>query len=202
MVGGPEIWGSETEVLDGGRVRKVTLFGEGAVLSYAEVVENWRRDAAFKTFFSNLLAAAPYPAFFWETPPVTRSSLGRAFECVLVDSPALARMTAAPNAFSQPFAAAPEDEVAAFENLGGDAWLVAPRPLPEAADYPHLAAFLRAAPVRQQAALWRRTAEGLVRRLSERPLWVSTSGLGVAWLHVRLDSRAKYYVYQPYRSAA
>ena len=133
---------------------------------------------------------------------MTRSSLGRAFECVLVDSPALARMTAAPNAFSQPFAAAPEDEVAAFENLGGDAWLVAPRPLPEAADYPHLAAFLRAAPVRQQAALWRRTAEGLVRRLSERPLWVSTSGLGVAWLHVRLDSRAKYYVYQPYRSAA
>ena len=196
------VWGSEIEELDGGRVRKVTLFGEGAVLSYAEVVENWRRDGAFNAFFSNLLAAAPFPAFFWETPPVTRSTLGRGFECVLIDSLALARMTAAPSAFSRHFAESPEDEVVDFENLGGDAWLVAPRPLPEAADYPQLAAFLRAAPARQKTALWRRTAEALERRLSEQPLWVSTSGLGVAWLHIRLDSRPKYYVFQPYRSFA
>lgn len=31
------------------------------------------------------------------------------------------------------------------------------------------------------------------------PLWVSTSGLGVSWLHVRLDSRPKYYTYAPYK---
>ena len=196
------VWRSETEDLDGGRVRKVTLFGEEAALSHAEVAENWRQDAAFNAFFSDLLAAAPFPAFFWETPPVTRVALGRAFECVMVESPALARLTACPAAFSRHFAAAPEDEVVAFENLGGDAWLVAPRPLPEAEGYPHLAAFLRAAPAAQKAALWRRTGEALERCLSERPLWVSTSGLGVAWLHVRLDSRPKYYVFQPYRSAA
>ena len=195
-------WCSETEELDGGRVRKVTLFDGEAALSYAEVAGNWRQDAAFNAFFSEVLTAAPFPAFFWETPPVTRASLGRAFECVLVDAPALDRLTADPGAFPEPFSAAPEGAVADFGNLGGDAWLVAPCPLAAAGGYPHLAAFLRSAPAAQRDALWRRTGEALARRLSERPLWVNTSGLGVAWLHVRLDSRPKYYVFQPYRSVA
>jgi len=33
-----------------------------------------------------------------------------------------------------------------------------------------------------------------------RRTWLSTSGLGVGWLHVRLDSRPKYYTYEPYKS--
>ena len=33
-------------------------------------------------------------------------------------------------------------------------------------------------------------------------LWVSTSGLGVYWLHVRLDSYPKYYQHAPYKNAA
>jgi hypothetical protein len=45
----------------------------------------------------------------------------------------------------------------------------------------------------------RATGAAVAARLSARPLWLSTSGLGVAWLHVRLDSRPKYYSYAPYR---
>jgi hypothetical protein len=29
--------------------------------------------------------------------------------------------------------------------------------------------------------------------------WVSTSGLGVPWVHVRLDERPKYFQFGPYR---
>ena len=36
-------------------------------------------------------------------------------------------------------------------------------------------------------------------RTSELPVWVSTNGDGVAWLHVRIDERPKYYAYAPYR---
>ena len=36
--------------------------------------------------------------------------------------------------------------------------------------------------------------------LSDQPLWVSTCGLGVYWLHVRLDSFPKYYRYAPYQT--
>ena len=31
------------------------------------------------------------------------------------------------------------------------------------------------------------------------PIWFSTSGSGVAWLHFRLDSRPKYYTYKPFK---
>jgi len=32
-----------------------------------------------------------------------------------------------------------------------------------------------------------------------KTFWVSTSGLGVAWLHVRVDSKPKYYSHEAYR---
>ena len=32
----------------------------------------------------------------------------------------------------------------------------------------------------------------------DMPLWVSTAGLGVSWLHVRLDARPKYYRHDAY----
>ena len=35
---------------------------------------------------------------------------------------------------------------------------------------------------------------------SQRPLWLSTNGLGVAWLHARIDARPKYYSHRPYRA--
>ena len=37
-------------------------------------------------------------------------------------------------------------------------------------------------------------------RSPEETTWLSTSGLGVYWLHVRLDSYPKYYTYRPYKA--
>ena len=31
-----------------------------------------------------------------------------------------------------------------------------------------------------------------------KPVWLSTSGMGVAWLHFRLDQRPKYYTYRAF----
>jgi hypothetical protein len=120
-----------------------------------------------------------------------------------VDSSTLAERTPDRRAFAAQFVdAGNADGIAAFENLGGDAFLVAPCPLGPETDYAHIAAFTRGAPAAQQHALWRRVGESVARHVSTRPLWVSTSGLGVIWLHVRLDSRPKYYSYEPYRRGA
>ena len=51
----------------------------------------------------------------------------------------------------------------------------------------------------QVRALWRVTAQEMLRSIGERPVWLSTAGGGVAWLHIRLDSRPKYYSFEPYR---
>jgi hypothetical protein len=77
--------------------------------------------------------------------------------------------------------------------------LVVPRPLAEASAYTHVARFFRFAPRAQQDELLRVLGTVVPTMLSDRPLWLSTAGLGVAWLHVRLDSRPKYYRFDRYR---
>jgi len=128
----------------------------------------------------------------------TRSLLQKWFTSCLKGSPDRGRE---PEVFAAPFAAAgPGALVASFPNLGGDATLIAPCPDAAAGPYPHLAAFCRRAPKRQLLAFWKAVGEALADSLSARPLWLSTSGLGVAWLHARLDSTPKYYTHAPYRS--
>lgn len=194
------MWDTEIESLDGGRVHKVLILDGERVLPYAAVLGGWRTDARFRKFFNQLLADAPFEAFFWETPPLTRTSLDQPFECVIVNSPALAGVDADRAAFAAYFDSA-SDTVTDFPNLGRDALLVAPCPQGPEQVYPHLAAFVRDGPVAQQQALWQRVGECVAGRLTDRPLWVSTSGLGIYWLHVRLDSFPKYYTWRPYMHA-
>jgi len=39
------------------------------------------------------------------------------------------------------------------------------------------------------------------KRINAKRVWLSTAGMGVSWLHVRLDDRPKYYGHRPYRIA-
>jgi hypothetical protein len=194
------MWATRVGVLSDGRVRRVAVLRDGAAISYAEVVEQWRTSRSFRAFFGALLANSPYEAYYWETPPVTQATAARSFEFVLVDSPELAALAPEPGAFAGHFT--PSQAVATFANLGGDALLVAPAPQGPLAAYAHLAVFARQAPTSQQHALWQAVGAAVARRLSSAPLWLSTSGLGIAWLHVRLDERPKYYAYEPYRVQA
>jgi hypothetical protein len=89
--------------------------------------------------------------------------------------------------------------VVEFPNLGRDAIMVVPCPIGAASKYGHLAAFIRQAPESQKHALWEVVGEAMERRLGKSPVWLSTAGAGVSWLHVRLDDRPKYYGYGPYR---
>ncbi|HEY6579363.1 MAG TPA: hypothetical protein VIY09_08570 [Rhizomicrobium sp.] len=148
------------------------------------------------------LAIREYPAFFWEMPPIRRGQTDIDYECVTIRSDALARMCPNAEAFASQFQTKP-DAVVSFRNLGGDALLIAPRPIAELPRYSHIAAFLRAGPKEQQHELFQalgRAIDSELRRTTER-IWISTSGLGIAWLHIRLDSQPKYYQHRPYAKA-
>ena len=131
---------------------------------------------------------------------MTTTAVGREFEFVLLDAPGLDRAPDA-DAFAEQFRAAGKDAHAvAFPNLGNDALLVVPCPAGPATAYVHLASFVRHAPEAQVHELWRVVAAATQSRLGPRPTWLSTAGMGVSWLHVRLDSRPKYYGFAPYRA--
>ena len=150
----------------------------------------------------SLIAKAPFPACYWETPPVSTATFDQQFEFVLVDSSQLRDVRADSVTFAGHFeSSGASDNVVSFWNLGNDAMLVAPCPLEHDSPYAHLADFTRNAPLEQQHALWKRVGIEVDKQLSDRPLWLSTAGTGIFWLHVRLDSRPKYYTYQSYREA-
>jgi hypothetical protein len=194
------MWKSRSEQLLTGRALKVAIDLVSSPVSCAEVLRRWRSDAEFRAFFMGLLADAPYAAFRWETPPLTAATADRPFEFVLLDSPGLAEKPDAA-AFAEHFRG-PAGGVVEFPNLGGDAILVVPCPGGPLSAYGHLGAFVRQAPEPQRHALWELVGAAMQRRLGARPVWLSTAGAGVSWLHVRLDDRPKYYGYAPYRRTA
>lgn len=190
------MWTSRNEKLANARGMRFTINLDSRPATFADVVLGWQTDAAFCKLFNGLLADAPFTAFRWETPAVTTATLSKAFEFVILDSPGLARHPD-PNAFDEHFNDA-RDEIAVFTNLSKDAILIVPYPIAENVAYGHLAAFVRLAPESQRESLWREVGATMGRRLGDKPVWLSTAGAGVSWLHVRLDDRPKYYGFKPY----
>ena len=165
-------------------------------------------DGRLRAQMTAILRDCPFEAFFWETRPLTGGSASSTpFEFMLVNSPTLARVTANGRPF-QDFIGDKKgtEAVEVFANLSGDALLVVPAQSSTVAanSYAHFANFVRSAPEAQVDLLWSQVSRALEQRIAERgleaPLWVSTSGLGVYWLHVRIDNRPKYYQHGPYRT--
>jgi hypothetical protein len=193
----------QLETIDNSGSLRARLPCDGRPARFDDVLAAWHNDEAFCAHWCDMLAGLPMDACFWELPPLTPASERDAFECVMRRAPDLA--TAQPRA--QPFAehferhADPTEAAAVFASLGRDALMIAPCPRAPHAAYTHLLAFVRAAPRWQAMAIWpilAREVASLRASGARQPLWISTSGSGVHWLHLRLDSRPKYYQHEPY----
>ena len=181
-------------------LKRIQLTNDEGPLSFARALELWRTSEAFRSYFIDLLCECPFAAFRWETPGVRKSSVQQPFEFVLHNAPQLPE-AADMKPFAEQFPLA-KDGVAVFTNLGKDATLIVPAPEDRAHPYAHLAKFVRNAPEDQVHALWRTVGETMQRQLGDRPTWLSTAGMGVAWLDVRMDCRPKYYGFAPYTRAS
>lgn len=166
------------------------------------------------------ISDSPYEAVYFETRPVSSGTASqRHFQFVLVDAPFLKQFceSQGPDSltFREHLRCTPEkDTCCAFWNLSGDARLIAPR-VPgsvfsrrllggddDKTKYAHLAAFVRGASQAQTRELWRKTAREYLNIVDNRSgnVYLSTSGAGVSWLHMRLDKRPKYYTYRPFKT--
>ncbi len=190
------MWEARVEDVASGRRFRIS---EGSSpLTFRRLFDLLERDGGFSDWYTRTLADSTFPAFFWEHPPLSVETFDREAEFVLVAAPGLAGLDPEPGPFERHFDREPDADVVAFENLGGDALLIAPRPLGPLPAYPHLAAFVRRAPQSQVRSLWRCAAAAVRENLGRSPRWLSTAGLGVSWLHLRIDSSPKYYQFAPY----
>ena len=177
---------------------KYQICKENELLSFKEVIQYWETNNVFSDFFNKILAESEFEAFFWEIPPMTLLDLNLPFEFVLVKSNLLSNISADEKAFRHYFSK--NKSIVTFPNLGGDAQLIVPSPVSANENYSHLAKFIRHAPLEQKRKLWERISQEYQKRLGQQPVWLSTAGLGVSWLHLRIDSRPKYYRYQAYKA--
>lgn len=186
-----------------------------------------RSDPAVLQLLTEALVSH-YDAVFFECVPVSASSLDtQGFEFVVLRAARLEGVAVDINPFEHNFRShrggvESDNQVIAFPNLGRDSLLVVPCPPQHVTasrqegdsqlnHFAHLAAFLRGASAEHRSNLWRVVAEQLLASLTPQDplsvahgqqLWLSTSGLGVSWLHVRIDRVPKYYNYREYKQTA
>lgn len=184
--------------LNNGSVWQYHVSANGSHLTLKHALERLADDKALRKAFTAAVQRCGFEAARFETPATTIDSLDKAFEFVLIDSPGLIR-PADPWSFREQFDDNDADNsVIAFQNLGGDATMIVPRPVGDDPPYTHLLDFLNNAPIEQTDDLWSLTARTLLEQIGDTPLWLNTAGAGVPWLHLRIDQRPKYYRHRPY----
>lgn len=168
-------------------------------LTFQEVFHLWANSTEFRHFYINLLATTSFPAFYWEHPGLRTSLLTQPYEFVLLISTSLEKRKLNTTAFANFFQTG--ELVVDFDNLGKNARLVVPTPMGKLEENKHLGKFIRADKREQQQLLFQRVGELMLQRIdSKKTIWLNTAGNGVIWLHIRLDSRPKYYKTQAYRN--
>lgn len=164
--------------------------------------------------FLDVLRQTPFDGFFFETRPVNATTVKtKPFEFVLVDAPDLYQFAtgkASPRKFAEPLAnctAHDLDTACVFVSLHADTTLVSPQPPTDTALLPHysnLASFCRLqAPRRVVHTVWQLALQTYLLAVTKtnhhNNIWLSTAGMGVPWLHLRIAQRPRYYTYASFR---
>lgn len=190
------MWVSEIIISDR-NLMKYKVRQNQKYLSVQDAIQLLSANDDFVRFFNGLLCSSPYEAYFWEVKPISLRTNQDPFEFVLTNSPTLSKVNADNTVFSKYFNG--HRYVTSFLNLAGDSRLIVPVEISETNHYSHLAAFVRNAPEAQIIPFWNQVGEEVSKALDHTPKWLSTSGLGVSWLHVRIDPKPKYYHYKSYK---
>lgn len=169
----------------------------GDPISNQNFLELLSNSQPFRKFYNKFLADSDYDAFFWENRPITNQNLEVDYECNIINSDFLAGRSPDSHTFRQYFDS--NKKVVTFPNLGNDAQLIVPCPRKEDKCYTHIGSFVREADEGQIDNFWEITGLETLQAVNSKPKWLSTSGLGVFWLHVRIDTIPKYYQTKEYK---
>ncbi|CAG8508056.1 22668_t:CDS:2, partial [Racocetra persica] len=105
--------------------------------------------------------------------PVSSNTIDKEFEFVLVKSEALNSIRQDYSSFQEHFRKSSDNQAVSFLSFSGDTLIV---PVPKVGE---------------------KMEENLI-NANGATRWLSTSGLGISYLHVRIDRRPKYYSHQEY----
>lgn len=169
----------------------------GSKLSFQEVFHLWQSRETSGYFLAGIKNLG-FDQFYWEHPALTEENLHLPYECMLLKTDHFNRRTVDTTSFSKYLQN--DEAVAVFDNLGRNARLVVPTQKSDPEHYKHLGAFLNFAPEKQVIEVFQALGKAILEELkSSKTIWLSTAGLGVIWLHIRLDTVPKYYKTKTYK---
>jgi hypothetical protein len=177
---------------------KFAIYEGENILTIQDFLNKLKDSHSFRNWYSSSLIDSRFEAFFWENRPFTSKTLAKPYECNVISSTYLANRSPDRETFSRYFDT--DKSVVCFQNLGNDATLIAPVPEKPEDDFTHIGLFLRKADQKQISEFWKVAANETLKRISDKPVWLSTSGLGVYWLHARVDTVPKYYQTADYKT--
>lgn len=202
-----------------GDVIGVDIFNEdGRQMSYLQCMRLLRDSQSFRLLWQTVLNEQGKllgGTYFWECIPTTPSTIFiTPMQYVLVGYKTRTLTSRAPKASCDSFAPNLESKssvvisksIAAFPNLSGDSILIVPKGLTLLSNYQcylDIGTFTKSCPYAQQDALWQYVGQYITRAIEVRDpndvLWLNTHGLGVPWIHIRLDQKPKYYAFEYYK---
>ncbi|MDC8004943.1 hypothetical protein POV27_12850 [Aureisphaera galaxeae] len=191
------MWRAKKDVLKENELIKFVIYENDVPLKRRDVIKRWKENQSFRQFYNQLLVDVEFGAFYWENPSITIHELDETYEFVVMRSTSLEKVSPEPHAFRAHFKNGSMTVV--FPNLRKDAILIVPTPMGETESYSHIGNFVRRAPKEQVDHFWKTVGETYEENIGQNRKWLSTAGLGVYWLHLRIDSRPKYYKYHGYR---
>jgi len=161
-------------------------------LSFKEVFNLWQQNVEFVKFYKNELLNLKYQAFYWEHPALNKGFLNKRYECILQRSRPLEHLPIDERSFRDYLFQ--EAAVTDFMNLGKDARLVIPTKKTDKEIYNHFGKFLRFAAEEQIIAVFKSVGKTILEEIeTQKLIWLNTEGTGVIWLHIRMDTKPKYY---------
>jgi len=161
-------------------------------LTFKDVFELWKSNSAFVEFYKDELIKFDYQAFYWEHPAIKKEFLEKKYECILQRSRPLEYLPCDENAFKEYIHV--KGQVSDFINIGKDARLIVPTKRTDKEIYNHMGKFIRLAEREQVIEVFKRVGIAIFEEIEKQKLiWLNTAGLGVIWLHIRMDTRPKYY---------
>lgn len=179
---------------------KYIVNSESGKLTYRDFINLLKsKDNNFLRIFRDELnrTSAEFPAYFWECIPVSSNTLNKPFEFVLVKSRLLDNIRQDYSSFQEHFSKG--NNVVSFSSFSGDTLIV---PIPRSgADYKNITKFTDNTSQEQWGEFWKKVGEKMEENLINAggsARWLSTSGLAVHYLHIRIDKRPKYYNHQEY----
>jgi len=199
---------------------RIQFYKDGRAITWRMSLEVLASNTADANDFRNLHALIfaggnelnPFEDYFWECNPVSLHTLdSTVYEFVLIHATLMHEKETNPDAFNDKFV----NHMGTLDCLQ----FMTPSPPPKGTNllapsrapgtdlpvYRSMGSFFRGAPEQQLHNMLHLLGSHMPERMRARgdptlPLWLSTAGYDIAWLHIRLDDKPKYYRFKEYKT--